>query len=94
MLASSRSAPPFFSKILDHLYSHDSEFFLQLDCLAPLHLVVLLGFYLVPRDRIVRVIHYYLERNYLLFLEINMLLSADICLLNTFIDLSTKRKDV
>ena len=41
-----------FSKILDYLYYHYSEFFFQGDCLSLFHLVVLLGFYLVPSSGI------------------------------------------
>ena len=37
-----------FPKILDHLHYHNSELFLLKGYLSPLHLVVSLGFYLVP----------------------------------------------
>ena len=35
-------------KTLNHLYCHNSEFFLGIDCLSLLHLMVLLQFYLIP----------------------------------------------
>lgn len=47
-LVSSQSVPPFFSEILDHLFCVFTLNSFSVDCLYPLHLVVLTGFYLVP----------------------------------------------
>ena len=47
-LASSQSLPLFFSKILNYLHYHYSEFFFFWKIgLSPRHLVIFLGFYLV-----------------------------------------------
>ena len=40
------------SKILDHLYYHYPEFFFQVDCLFPLHLFGVVGFYLAPSSAV------------------------------------------